>query len=237
MSFIFALLPYVIQLCLIIHCIKTGRSGWLWLLIFIPYIGGIAYIILNVIPDLKESRSLHNAGDAIGSKFNPNKEIQNLERLVKKQETITNIVALADAYENAGQFDKAMELYNQCLSGPYEHDSEIMFKVVKAYLHADKLAEAKEAMAQFKKYNSIQNAEQSLVELAVNEDYEKMAQIFTDSASFEVGYELAKHYKKEENFEEIQKIVNEMAEQRKDFPQLKKNRNAVLYRQTKALLK
>ncbi len=237
MGFILAFLPYLIQLCLIIHCIKTGRSGWLWLLVFLPYVGGLAYIILAVIPDLKDSGKLQSAGSSISNKLNPNKKITDLEKLVKKQETITNIVELADAYEEAGFYDKAVELYKSCLKGPYEHDAEIEFKLVKAYFDAGQIDEAKTAMVAYKENHGISNAEQSLLEMKINGDYEKLAEIFEGTGNFQVGYELAKHYKSCEDFEAISKIVNQMKDYRKDYPQVKKGINNTYFNMTKALLK
>lgn len=237
MGFVLILLPYLIQLLLIIHCIKTGRSGWLWLLVFLPYVGGLAYIILAVIPDLRDSGKIQKVGDSISTKINPNKEIEALEKLVKKQETITNMVALADAYAESGQCDKAVELYKKCLSGPYEHDEEIEFKIVKAYFNGEKLQEAKNALKDFKENHQISNAEQSLFEMKINGDYEKLAEIFENTGNFQVGYELAKHYKTQEKYEAIGEIINQMKEYRKDYPQVKKGSNNTYFNMTKALLK
>lgn len=237
MGYILACLPYLIQLLLIIHCIKTGRSGWLWLLVFLPYIGGIAYIILNVIPDIQDSGKLQRAGDSIFDKLNPNKKIAELENLVRKQNTIVNIVALADAYLEDGNFEKSLELYKSCLTGPYEHDEDIEFKVVKAYFKAGKFDEAKNALEEFKKNHKISNAEQSLLEMKINNDYEKLADIFANTGNFEIGYELAKHYRDCEDFESIEKIIAEMQEYRKDYPQMRKGQNNSYYNMTKSLMR
>lgn len=237
MGFILALLPYLVQLFLIIHCIKTGRSGWLWLLVFLPYVGGLAYLILAVIPDLRDSGKIQKMGDSISSKLNPNKEIEALEKLVKKQETITNMVALADAYAEEGLCDKAVELYKKCLTGPYEHDPDIEFKVVKAYFYGDKLEEAKSALKSYKENHQISGADQSLLEMKINEDYEKLADIFENTGNFQIGYELAKHYKAEENYQAINDIIDQMKEYRKDYPQLKKGENNTYFIKTKSFFK
>ena len=235
--YILSFLPYLLQLLLIIHCIKTGRSGWLWLLVFLPYIGGIAYIILNIIPDMKESNYVHKAGNAIVSTFRPNKKIKDLEHLVKIQETVANITLLADAYAEAGNYQKAEELYLQCLSGPYEHDESIEFKLVKVNLDAGNLDKAKIALQNYKENHKIQNSEQALIELRVNEDFEKMEDIFANTGNFAIGCELARHYCQINQSEEVVRIVDKMSELRKDYPQLKKGQNGYLYRQAKSYLR
>ena len=45
-------LTYFIQLLLIIHVLKTGRDRyWIWLLLFLPLIGGVAYLVVEIIPE------------------------------------------------------------------------------------------------------------------------------------------------------------------------------------------
>jgi hypothetical protein len=44
-------MPLALQLLLIIHVIKTGRNTlWIFLLIFVPLVGGLAYLIVEVLP-------------------------------------------------------------------------------------------------------------------------------------------------------------------------------------------
>ncbi len=43
---------------LIVHVIRTGRNTlWIWLIIFLPMAGGIAYVIVELIPQLLNSRT------------------------------------------------------------------------------------------------------------------------------------------------------------------------------------
>lgn len=234
---IFALLPYIFQLLLIIHIIKTGRPfAWLWLIVFLPYIGGIAYLILELIPDLMHSQTLHKAGNSINLAISPNRKIEELEHLVKKQETVANKVSLAEAYASNEQYQKAIELFKSCLKGPYEHDAVIEFKIVECYFHEGKLEEAKAALEEFKEHNKITDEKQSLIELLINQDFEKLKDIFFNTSNFEIGYYYAKHCAETNNIEEVQHILDEMNENRKDYPSMKKGLNAEWYRKTKHLL-
>src|SRR4051812_9140372 len=50
---VLAKLMWVIQLAMIVHVLKTGRPyWWFWILISAPVIGGIAYALIEVAPDL-----------------------------------------------------------------------------------------------------------------------------------------------------------------------------------------
>lgn len=237
MGYIFAFLPYIFQLLLIIHMIKRNKPFvWLWLIVFLPYIGGLVYFIMEVLPELIHSQSVSNMGSAIDGRFHPNKKIEDLERLVKRQGTISNIVQLADAYSEAGNYEKAVELYKSCLQGPYEHDGEIQFKIVNSLFRAGNIPFAQEALKIFKEHNEISNQEQAIIEILVNQDFAKLQDIFDNTSNFEVGYNLVKHYLEIEDLDKAEAIVEEMKEIRIEYPMYKSGQNATWFKLSKRLL-
>ena len=237
MGYIFAFLPYIFQLLLIIHMIKRNKPFvWLWLIVFLPYIGGLVYFIMEVLPELIHSQSVSNMGSAIDGRFHPNKKIEDLERLVKRQGTISNIVQLADAYSEAGNYEKAVELYKSCLQGPYEHDGEIQFKIVNSLFRAGNIPFAQEALRIFKEHNEISNQEQAIIEILVNQDFAKLQDIFDNTSNFEVGYNLVKHYLEIEDLDKAEAIVEEMKEIRTEYPMYKSGQNAIWFKLSKRLL-
>ena len=209
---------------------------WLWLIVFLPYIGGIVYFIMEVLPELIHSQSVSNMGSAIDGRFHPNKKIEDLERLVKRQGTISNIVQLADAYSEAGNYEKAVELYKSCLQGPYEHDGEIQFKIVNSLFRAGNIPFAQEALRIFKEHNEISNQEQAIIEILVNQDFAKLQDIFDNTSNFEVGYNLVKHYLEIEDLDKAEAIVEEMKEIRIEYPMYKSGQNAIWFKLSKRLL-
>ena len=237
MGYIFAFLPYIFQLLLIIHMIKRNKPFvWLWLIVFLPYIGGIVYFIMEVLPELIHSQSVSNMGTALDGRFRPNRKIENLEHLVKRQGTISNIVQLADAYSEAGNYEKAVELYKSCLQGPYEHDGEIQFKIVNSLFRAGNIPFAQEALKIFKEHNEISNQEQAIIEILVNQDFAKLQDIFDNTSNFEVGYNLVKHYLEIEDLDKAEAIVEEMKEIRTEYPMYKSGQNATWFKLSKRLL-
>ena len=209
---------------------------WLWLIVFLPYIGGLVYFIMEVLPELIHSQSVSNMGSAIDGRFHPNKKIEDLERLVKRQGTISNIVQLADAYSEAGNYEKAVELYKSCLQGPYEHDGEIQFKIVNSLFRAGNIPFAQEALRIFKEHNEISNQEQAIIEILVNQDFAKLQDIFDNTSNFEVGYNLVKHYLEIEDLDKAEAIVEEMKEIRIEYPMYKSGQNAIWFKLSKRLL-
>lgn len=237
MGYIFAFLPYIFQLLLIIHMIKRNKPFvWIWLIVFLPYIGGIVYFIMEVLPELIHSQSVSNMGTALDGRFRPNRKIENLEHLVKRQGTISNIVQLADAYSEAGNYEKAVELYKSCLQGPYEHDGEIQFKIVNSLFRAGNIPFAQEALRIFKEHNEISNQEQAIIEILVNQDFVKLQDIFDNTSNFEVGYNLVRHYIEIDDFEKAESVVEEMKEIRSEYPMYKSGQNARWFKLSKQLI-
>ena len=134
---IFALVPYILQLALIIHCIKTNKPFyWIYLIIFIPYVGGVAYLLVELLPALLNSRQLRQTGQSIVRTFNPCVTIKKLEEQLENQDTVSNRTALAQAYIEAQQYDKAVPLLRSCLSGPFADDRATLLLLAQA-LFAD----------------------------------------------------------------------------------------------------
>ena len=53
---VIAKLLWLVQLALIVHVFKTGRPfWWLWILLIAPVIGGIAYVLVELLPNLSAS--------------------------------------------------------------------------------------------------------------------------------------------------------------------------------------
>ena len=236
--YVFAFLPYVLQLLLIIHIIKTNKPFlWLWLLIFVPYIGGIAYIILEIVPELGANGSVSRVEGAVADMLRPNARLEALEDLARRQETIANKTALADAYTECGRYDDALALYDSCMTGPYANDRGLAFKKMQALFLSGNREQAKAEMAAFKKAALLDSQEQVLLDLQINEDYAKMEDIFYKTQNFKVGYLCAEHFHSMNQNEKVQQIVDEMKDAFKVYRRFLKRTDASLwYKKTQALL-
>ena len=64
------------QVALVVHIIKTGRdTKWVWIVVMLPLAGSIAYLLLEVLPDVSNTRAGQAAGKKVKSVVNPNKDI------------------------------------------------------------------------------------------------------------------------------------------------------------------
>ena len=59
LAFIISLL---IQVLLIVHCIRTGRNTlWIWAIALLPLAGPIAYVLVEIMPALFQSSGTRRA--------------------------------------------------------------------------------------------------------------------------------------------------------------------------------
>lgn len=117
----------------IIHCLRTGReSGWIYFIIFVPFIGWVAYVATQMF----SGRDLARAQSGIGAVLNPKGSIKKLEQQLRFSDTFNNRVALADAYLAADKREKAVELYESSLTGAFTENEYVLGQLVVAYFEA-----------------------------------------------------------------------------------------------------
>ena len=80
------------------------------------------------------------------------------------------------------------------------------------------------------------NQEQEIIEILINQDFGKLQDIFDNTANFEVGYNLVKHYTENHELDKAEKIVEEMKEIRDEYPMYKKGLNADWFKISKKIL-
>ena len=230
-------LPYILQLLLIIHIIKNGKPFlWFWLVVFLPYIGGLVYILMEIVPELLASGSVEKVGRAVANAVNPGRSLAELESLVKRQDTIANRTRLADCYVSLERYEEAISLYDSCLTGPYSDDAELLVKKINALFLWGKTDMARSLMDEFKKKHKLENASLVLLDLQISGDWEKLMDIFTNTSNFRVGYVCAEHFAKSGDSASAQKVINIMEENLRLYKYLKRTENFDWYKKTKKLL-
>lgn len=117
----------------IIHCLRTGRDrGWIYFMVIVPYIGWIAYIATQMF----STRDLQMVQSGIGAVLNPAGSIKKLEQQLRFSDTFNNRVALADAYLAAGNREKAVSMYQSCLTGAFTENEYVLGQLTVAYFEA-----------------------------------------------------------------------------------------------------
>lgn len=134
---------YAIQLLLIIHVLKTGRDRyWIWLLIFIPLLGGAAYLLIEVFPglagDLRVRRAARGVRRAVDPGSGVRSEAADWERSANAETGRRYAAALIDA----GRPTEALDILGKVLNGLFEHDPALLLLKARAEFALDRHADA-----------------------------------------------------------------------------------------------
>jgi len=114
----------------VLHCMRRrNEQKWIYLIIFLPVIGCIAYFFTEIMNE----RGVRNITQGIGTAVNPSNSIKKLEKRLKFADTHQNKVLLADAYLAAGDEDNAIRLYEESRIGVFLDNEYVLMQLVKAY--------------------------------------------------------------------------------------------------------
>jgi hypothetical protein len=129
----FFIISILIQVLMVIHILRTGRSTtWIWIVVMLPLAGSIAYLVLEVIPDLLGTRTGRRAMQNISKTINPNKDLNRASIDLERADTVENNRRLADELLVRNEFTEAKALYEKCLRGVHVTDPVLMAGLAKA---------------------------------------------------------------------------------------------------------
>jgi hypothetical protein len=130
---LFLILPYVIQALLIVHVIKTGRNQlWIWVLLFVPVGGGLAYLAVEIIPELFRSRTAQRAARGLKKAMDPGAALRRAEGETRVTGNVASRQRYAEELARHGRYDEAIGQYREALTGLYEHDPNLMLGLAQA---------------------------------------------------------------------------------------------------------
>lgn len=127
------LLSYLLAAGFIVHIIKTGRNWlWIWLLIFLPGVGVLAYLIVEILPQLYHSRTAVRTARGFKKALDPGALLRRYENEVRITSNVATRQRYADELVRHGRYEEAIDQYRSALTGLYEHDPKLMLGLARA---------------------------------------------------------------------------------------------------------
>ena len=125
---------YVIQAALIVHVIKTGRNQlWIWALLLLPAgIGALAYLAVEIVPELFRSRTAQRTARSFRKAMDPGADLRRYESEARIAGNVASRQRYAEELVRHGRYDEAIAQYRETLSGLYEHDPNLMLGLAQA---------------------------------------------------------------------------------------------------------
>ena len=146
---ILTLFTFAVDLAFAFHVIRSGRElYWIYIIVFIPGIGPALYFFTQVLPDMKNSRTLKRAGHRLVKAIDPRREFRARKDALVISDTLENRVNLADECLEANLVDEAISLYESCLKGPHEFDPKVLLCLANAHFAAENPSDSKRILDQ-----------------------------------------------------------------------------------------
>lgn len=128
----------IAQLVCIVHAMKNGKKDWIYILLFLPGVGAIAYFIREIWPSINRGQVTSNLQQV----FVPGQNIKELERKMRISDTVANRLALANAYAQRQQYQQAIELAQSCLNAHHANDQGILLLLARLYFYNEQYFES-----------------------------------------------------------------------------------------------
>lgn len=128
MPYFFGLgLHVLVAIYFAIHAIRRGHNlFWLFVLFSFPLLGSIVYFFVAYLPELRQSRGLHVARQAMSSVLDPGRRLREARQAYELTPTINNRVHLADALLDNGEIQAALQHYREAAQGPFSDDPLVL---------------------------------------------------------------------------------------------------------------
>ena len=122
-----------VQVVLIIHCVKTGRNQiWIWVLALLSIPGAIAYIVVELLPDLLGNRRTKRAVREVKGVLDPGAELRKAERVALVSGDVASRQRYAEELAKQGRHAEAAGVYRTLLTGLYATDPDLMLGLARA---------------------------------------------------------------------------------------------------------
>ena len=137
----------LLQIALGIHAYRTGRmTPWLWIILFLPGLGSLMYIILELGPELISGSAAARVRRGLVATVDPGRDYRSLAREVEIAPTVQNRLHLAEECMRLGRVEEAGELYEACATGLHAGDPTILGGLARTRFASGDLAGAREVL-------------------------------------------------------------------------------------------
>jgi hypothetical protein len=127
------LVSIALQIFCAVHVVRSGRPlYWIWLLLIGSYIAVAAYVVIAVLPDLRNDPGSRKVARRVLHAFDPARQRRHIEQRLELADTIDNRRALAEECLRLGDHVNAVELYRSILKGIYANEPQFMLGLADA---------------------------------------------------------------------------------------------------------
>jgi hypothetical protein len=136
-----------LQVMCVVHAVRTGRTQpWLFVIIFLPLVGSIAYFLVEILPGMANDRRAQKVFSDVKTIIDPDREYRDRKAQVELSGTPAAKAALADECSLKGMHDDAVQLYRSALTGLWADDANLLMGLARALSEKGDFAEVQSAL-------------------------------------------------------------------------------------------
>jgi pentatricopeptide repeat protein len=127
------LVSIALQIACAVHVVRSGRPlYWIWLLLIGSYLAVAIYVLIAVLPDLRNDPRSRKVAKRVLHTFDPARQRRHIEQRLELADTTDNRRALAEECLRLGDYANAAELYRSVLKGMYATEPMFMLGLAQA---------------------------------------------------------------------------------------------------------
>ena len=147
-------LTYFIQILLVIHVLKTGRNRyWIWLLLFLPMIGGVAYLVIEIIPEFTSSIRGQRTRRGVRNLIDPGADVRAQAAAWEQSANADNGRHYAQALLAADRAPEAEKILDQVLDGFFKTDPALMLLKARSQFDQEQWGPSLATLEDLQKHN------------------------------------------------------------------------------------
>jgi hypothetical protein len=139
----FYIISIVLPLIAIVHLLRTGRDmRWLFLIIFLPMVGAIAYFVIEILPSFTQSPGARGAMSRARRSIDPDRGVRERALDYERSRNVETASRLAGELTKAGRYDEAIKVCQDARTGLFEDDPKILLALAGAQFTAARYTDA-----------------------------------------------------------------------------------------------
>ncbi len=148
----YGILFTLVSVGLMIHAAKTGRfMPWFYVILFLPGLGAIAYVLVELVPEWTGSYRGQRARRQIAATLNPAGRYRELVDELAIVDTIANRAALAEECLRLEKFEEARAQYDALLARPLGDEPAYLLGRARAEFGLGKAGDAVASLEELKR--------------------------------------------------------------------------------------
>lgn len=132
-GYLLLLAPILLEITCIIHAVRNGRVfPWVYVIVFLPMVGCIAYFAVEILPEMLSGRAAHALKSNVRDIADPRRGLRERLREVEMVGSVDAKRALAEEYIRRGDYADAASLYRTALQGQFQNDPALLLGLARS---------------------------------------------------------------------------------------------------------